>query len=289
MGKDLYNHFAYSARPVFEEAEEVLGVGTKDLIFSGPFMELRKTEHAQPAILTCSIATLRALEHEFGFQVQKEASFVLGHSLGEYTALVASNAISFPSALRLVQARGKAMAKCMAELSTRECIMVAVVLHLQGEALEDELKRGELVKVRLAEIEASFQLVLSGTLKAVEHACEVLNQNDLAHRASDRLPVSAPFHTSLLSPAAAELGPLLKDTHFERPVVPFVSNVTAGRVDDATEIGPLLEQQVTKTVQWHRSVDWLRREGGVGRWLCFGPGRTLANLIRKEFGRDVVR
>ncbi|RKP10405.1 acyl transferase/acyl hydrolase/lysophospholipase [Thamnocephalis sphaerospora] len=294
MGKDIYEIFP-SALAVFQEADEALQMHLRDLIFDGPQETLTLTENAQPAILVTSIAFLRVLEKEFGFSVKDRAAFALGHSLGEYTALVATGSLSLRDAVRLVRARGLAMSKTVHEDICSPTSMSALVVRRGKldeleqaitERVQPQLAAGELAE--LANINSSFQAVISGTTSGVYKAAHMLQEWRLAARAVD-LPVSAPFHCSLMKPAAAALDPALKKVAFKTPVVDVISNVTARPHGKAEEISPLLLQQVTARVQWYRSVEYCKTAGNTRHWLAFGPGRVLANLMRKEHPLDPLK
>ncbi|RUS22672.1 hypothetical protein BC937DRAFT_87871 [Endogone sp. FLAS-F59071] len=292
MGKDLYSAFPKSAKLAFDEADEALNHGLGKLIFEGQQEKLKLTENAQPAILTTSIAILRVLEDEFGFDVAKACTYALGHSLGEYTALVATKSLSLYDAVKLVRLRGESMTRAVADkgVSTSMSALVVNGDHLaQLEDAMDEIKAslppGELAE--LANINSSFQVVISGTSKGVDHASRVLQSKKFAARAVD-LPVSAPFHCSLMKEAADVMEEAFKSIQFREPVVEVISNVTAKPYDSVSEIPLLLVQQITATVEWQRSIKYCK-DRDVGDFLCFGPGKVLANLLKKEYPLDRIR
>ncbi|KAI8054568.1 acyl transferase/acyl hydrolase/lysophospholipase [Syncephalis plumigaleata] len=294
MGKDIYEIFP-SAFAVFQEADEALQMHLRDLIFDGPQNTLTLTENAQPAILVTSIAILRVLEKEFGFSVKDHASVAMGHSLGEYTALVAAGSLSLTDAVRLVRVRGLAMSATVDNhIKTPTAMSALVVKRNKLEALEEamsskipgELKPGELAE--LANVNASFQAVLSGTTAGVYRASHLLQEWQLATRAVD-LPVSAPFHCSLMAPAVDELRPALNNVSFSKPCITVMSNVTARPHIDPSTIADSLLMQVTSRVQWASSIEFCRQSRGVHDWLAIGPGRVLYNLVRKEHPLDHSR
>ncbi|GAB5591262.1 hypothetical protein Unana1_06162 [Umbelopsis nana] len=292
MGKDLYNRYPQSAKQVFDEADEALGGNLVKLIFEGQQSKLKLTENAQPAILTTSIAILRVLEHELGFDVAKACTFALGHSLGEYTALVATKSISLTDAVKLVRLRGEAMTRAVGDRQGQTAMSALVVrgdhlreLEFSMDEIRASLPPGELVE--LANINSTFQVVISGTTKGVDEASRILQSKGFAARAVD-LPVSAPFHCSLMQEAADVMKEALTKVEIKKPIVDIVSNVTAKPTSKPEEIANLLVQQVTSTVEWHRSIDFCKQQD-IDEFLCFGPGKVLANLLKKEYPLDKIR
>ncbi|KAG0234365.1 hypothetical protein BGX31_004590 [Mortierella sp. GBA43] len=291
MGKDLYDTYPV-ARQVVDEADDALEGTLKSVMFEGSQEELRRTENAQPAILTTSIAMLRVLESERGFKIEETCKHALGHSLGEYSALVATKAVALSDAVKLVRLRGKAMTKAVTDKGTTA--MSALVVR--ASKLEALIKAMEEIKATLptgesaeiANINSSFQVVISGTVRGVDHASRALQANKIAARAVD-VPVSAPFHCSLMQPAADEMKEALKCIKFEKPTINVISNVTAKPITRVEDISDLLVQQVTGTVQWHSSIGYLRDQENVHNYISLGPGKVLANLLRKEYPLDFVK
>ncbi|KAF9584049.1 hypothetical protein BGW38_007741 [Lunasporangiospora selenospora] len=290
MGKDLYDAYPV-ARQVVDEADDALGGTLRHVMFEGSQEELTKTENAQPAILTTSIAFLRVLESECGFNLEGSCQYALGHSLGEYSALVASKALNLHDAVKLVRLRGEAMTKAVTDKGTTA--MSALVVRpaklpdlMQAmEEIKTGLPRSELAEI--ANINSSFQVVISGTVKGVDHASRVLQARKIAARAVD-LPVSAPFHCALMQPAAETMKGALEVVKFSKPVINIISNVTARPIEKVDDIRDLLVRQVTGTVLWSQSISHLRQECGVNEYISLGPGKVLANLLRKEFPTDSV-
>ncbi|KAL0142328.1 UV-endonuclease UvdE-domain-containing protein [Mucor lusitanicus] len=292
MGKDLYNLYPRSAKLVFDEADEALKNGLRALIFEGQQDKLKLTENAQPAILTTSIAMLRVLETEFGFDISKACNHALGHSLGEYTALVATKAMSLTDAVRLVRLRGEAMTRAVADKQGKTAMSALVVrkdrladLEKAMEEIKADLPKGELVAV--ANINSSFQVVISGTSQGVDQASRILQERRFAARAVD-LPVSAPFHCELMQEAADVMEDALKKVEIKMPCVEVVSNVTARPYANAEEIPKRLVEQVVATVEWERSINYCKGQD-IDDFLCFGPGKVLANLLKKEYPLDKIR
>ncbi|KAI8927055.1 acyl transferase/acyl hydrolase/lysophospholipase [Entophlyctis helioformis] len=288
MAKDIYKDFSV-AKDVIDECDEALGGGLRDIMFDGPQKVLTSTINAQPAILCHSIALLRVLEKEHGFDI-KSCSYALGHSLGEYSALVATGALELKDAMKLVRLRGQAM---QSSVTDKETAMRALIVA--GGRLEDiestmsriqrSLPEGEIAEI--ANINSRTQIVISGTAKGVEYAASIVHTKGLAGRPLP-LPVSAPFHCSLMAPAADAMGPALAEAKFTDPVIDVVSNVTAQPFTSGSEIGALLKRQIVETVQWERSLRYAK-DDFVFDWIVIGPSRVLSNLLRKDFPHDAIR
>lgn len=272
MGRDVAAT-SPEARAVFELADDVLGFSLSRLCFEGPEEELRRTELQQPAILATSIALLRALEARLGVR----PAFVAGHSLGEYTALVAADVVSFEDALRLVQARGRYMQEAVAEGRGA----MAAVLGCDAEVVERACARAREATGRVvtpANYNGPAQTVIAGESLAVEYACARAKEGGA--RRTLALPVSAPFHCPLMQPAAEKLAPELLATRFRDPAVPVVTNVEATPTRDAARIRELLRAQVTAPVRFTEMVRALAG-AGVVRALEIGPGRVLSGLVAR--------
>ncbi|KAJ2899189.1 hypothetical protein GGI21_000957 [Coemansia aciculifera] len=300
MGKDLAAQFPASRR-VFEEADEVLGFNLSQMMFQGCPIELTLTKNAQPAIVAVSVAAIRALEHESGMGAWEIYSYAMGHSVGEYSALVAAQAMSFADSIRLVRTRGEAM---QAAIKEREYAMSACILRkskiedvlaevdrVQAE-IASEATGGQCEVVQVANINSSSQVVLSGTRPAVDAALVALQTKRLAMRAVN-LPVSAPFHCRLMAPAKdvlaariAELNPIADSRLWRMPVI---SNVTAQPHETTASTQALLAEQVERPVLWLQSMQLLKNSHGISRWGALGPGNVVGNLVGKEYAKDIVR
>ncbi|KAJ3099026.1 hypothetical protein HDU97_003512 [Phlyctochytrium planicorne] len=288
MGSDIYKEYE-SARLVIDECEEVLKAPLKRLMFEGPQSELTSTENAQPAILCHTVALLRVLEREYGFDINS-CTYALGHSLGEYSALVAARSISLADAITLVRERGIAMRNSTSEKQTAMRALVINGDHLEDiealmEKVERSLPEGEVAEI--ANVNSRSQVVISGTSKGVEYASSIIQTKGFAGR-SVGLPVSAPFHCRLMAPAGEHMKKALSLIDFKEPVIDVISNVTGRPFNDRKEIGHLLEQQITKTVQWQRSIRFAR-DDDVTEWIVVGPSRVLSNLLKKEYPLDGVK
>ena len=272
MGRDAFDA-SPAAREVFEAADAALGFSLSRICFEGPDSELLRTEIQQPAILTTSIALLRALEERGAV----EAAFVAGHSLGEYSALVASGSLPFEDAVRLVQARGRFMQEAVAEGHGA----MAAVMGCPADVVEQACRlvaqeTGRVVAP--ANYNGTAQTVIAGDVAAVELACSRAKK-DGAKR-SVALPVSAPFHCELMAPAAGKLALELAAVRFSDPAPPVITNVEASPNADGERVAELLRQQVTAPVRFVEMVQTLAREG-VTRVLEIGPGRVLSGLVRR--------
>jgi [acyl-carrier-protein] S-malonyltransferase len=273
MGKALADASA-TARAVFQEVDEALGQSLERLMAEGPIEELTLTENAQPAIMANAVATLRVLELEAGIRLADKADFVAGHSLGEYSALCAAEAIDLATTARLLKLRGRAM---QAAVPVGEGAMAALLgLGLDGaRAVAEEAAQGEICAV--ANDNDPNQVVVSGHKGAVERALEIAR----AHGAKRALllPVSAPFHSPLMEPAARAMEQALADAQIRPPLVPLYANVTATAVEEPSEIRRLLVEQVTGMVRWRESVAAMV-EAGVTHFVEFG-GKVLSPMVKR--------
>ncbi len=283
MGRDLAAAFA-GAREVFGEVDEVLRQRLSKLMFEGPAEDLTLTENAQPALMALSMAVVRVLEQEGGVQVGRAATLVAGHSLGEYSALVAAGAIGLPEAAMLLRLRGQAMQAAVPPGVGAMAALLGVEMAQAGEICADAavLRRdGEpdlLQVVQAANDNGGGQVVISGHRAAVERAVEIARTRGV--KRAMLLPVSAPFHCALMAPAADAMAEALAKAAIGGPVVPVVSNVTAAKVSDPDEIRRLLVAQVTGTVRWRESLIACT-EMGVERFVELGAGRVLSGLVKR--------
>lgn len=262
------------AREVFQEVDEALGQHLSRLMAEGPADELMLTENAQSAIMANAIATLRVLEREGGIRLADKAEFVAGHSLGEYTALCAAEALALAEAAKLLRTRGAAM---QAAVPVGEGAMAAL-LGLDFAAAKQiaaDASEGEVCEA--ANDNAPGQVVISGTKAAVERAVELAKVR--GGKRAMLLPVSAPFHCSLMEPAARVMEQALAGADLRAPLVPVYANVTAAPVADPAAIRALLVEQVTGTVRWRESVEAMFA-AGVTEFVEFG-GKVLGPMIKR--------
>jgi [acyl-carrier-protein] S-malonyltransferase len=270
MGRALADAYP-AARAVFDAADAALGYELSRLCFEGPEAELTLTANAQPAILTTSVAALRALQAETGLG----AAVVAGHSLGEYSALVAAGAVAFEDAVRLVHLRGKFMQDAV-PAGTGAMAAILGLGRADVEAACAEAAGGEVVSP--ANLNGGGQVVIAGHKAAVERACVAAKARG-AKRAVP-LSVSAPFHCALMQPAADKLAAELGRVAFRSPSVPVVTNVEAAPNQDGERVPDLLTRQVTAPVRWEESVERIAALG-VTRAVEVGAGRVLAGLVRR--------
>jgi [acyl-carrier-protein] S-malonyltransferase len=270
MGKDLAEKFP-AARQVFEEADNALGFELSELCFNGPAEQLQLTENTQPAILTVSVAALRAMESE-GFP---KPDFVAGHSLGEYSALVAAGSLSLADAVRTVRARGRYMQEAVPVGVGAMAAILGADLHVIVAACK-EAAEGQVCSP--ANINSQSQVVIAGDAAAVDRAIELLKARG-AKRAV-KLNVSAPFHCALMMPAQERLGKNLDKISFADPAVPIVTNVDATSVIQGDAARDALIRQVSQPVKWLSSVEFLISQG-VQSLIETGPGKVLSGLMRQ--------
>jgi [acyl-carrier-protein] S-malonyltransferase len=274
MGKALAANFLAAAR-VFAEVDEALGDKLSTIVFEGPADRLTLTENAQPALMAMSLATLRVLESEAGLDLKREAQFVAGHSLGEYSALAASGALGLADTTRLLRIRGQAMQKAVPV----GVGAMAALLGLEFDAaaaVAAEAAQGQVCQA--ANDNGGGQVVVSGDKAAVERAVEIAKGKG-AKRAM-LLPVSAPFHCALMQPAADVMAAALGQVSVKPPVVPVVANVLAKPIQDPAEIVRALVAQVTGTVRWRESVAFMAG-AGVTTFYEVGAGKVLCGLIKR--------
>jgi len=274
MGKDLAAAYPV-ARAVFQEVDEALGQRLSATMFEGPDDILRLTENAQPALMAVSVAVVRVLESK-GIRLADHASYVAGHSLGEYSALCAAGTFSLSDTARLLKTRGQAMQKAVPVGHGAMAALLGLDLDTAKEVAA-EAGQGEVCDV--ANDNAPGQVVVSGATAAVERAVEIAKGKG-AKRAL-LLPVSAPFHCSLMQPAAEAMQAALAEVSMNAPVVPLVANVLASPISDPAEIRQRLVEQVTGVVRWTESVAWLTGPGGVTNLAELGTGKVLTGLAKR--------
>jgi len=267
MGKDLYEQSAL-AKEYFEKANEILGFRITDLMFDGSAEDLKQTKVTQPAVFLHSVISAIVLGDDF------KPEMVAGHSLGEFSALVAAKALSFEDGLRLVSARALAMQKaCEIEPST-----MAAVLGLSDEAVEEACESIKDLVVVPANYNCPGQLVISGSIEGIDKACEVLKENG-AKRAL-KLPVGGAFHSPLMQPASEELQAAINATTFSEPICPVYQNVNAYPQTNPTAIKENLIAQLTAPVRWTQTVKNMVTDG-ADEFFELGPGDVLKGLVKK--------
>lgn len=274
MGKALADAFA-PARAVFDEVDAALGEKLTDIMWNGPAETLTLTQNAQPALMAVSIAALRVLESEAGITVAKDADFVAGHSLGEYSALAAAGTFSLADTARLLRIRGQAMQKAVPVGAGAMAALIGLDYDAAA-AVAQEAAQGEVCQA--ANDNGGGQVVVSGSKAAVERAVEIAKAKG-AKRAM-LLPVSAPFHCSLMQPAADAMAEALAKVTINAPVKPVVANVVATPISAPDEIRKRLVEQVTGTVRWRECVQTMSAKG-VTTFIEIGTGKVLSGLVKR--------
>jgi [acyl-carrier-protein] S-malonyltransferase len=274
MGKALADAFP-AARAVFEEVDAALNETLTKVIWEGPAETLTLTENAQPALMAVSLAVMRVLETEAGVDLARDAQFVAGHSLGEYSALAAAGALSVGDTARLLRTRGRAMQKAVPVGTGAMAALLGLdfqqAVTVAGEAARDQI-------CQAANDNGGGQVVVSGDKAAVERAVEIAKGRG-ARRAM-MLPVSAPFHCALMQPAADVMAAALAAVTVKSPAVPVVANVLAKPVREPADIVAALVAQVTGTVRWRESIVFMAN-AGVTRFYEVGAGKVLSGLVKR--------
>jgi len=274
MGKGLADAFA-PARAVFEEVNAALGEKLTHIMWEGPAETLTLTENAQPALMAVSLAAMRVLEAHAGINLARDARFVAGHSLGEYSALAAAGALTIADTARLLRLRGRAMQRAV-PVGTGAMAALFGLEFDQAAAVAAEAAQGQVCQA--ANDNGGGQVVVSGDKAAVERAVEIAK--DKGARRATMLPVSAPFHCALMQPAADAMAVALAGVAVKPPVVPVVANALVRPIRDPSEIVRALVAQVTGTVRWRESIA-LMAAAGVTTFCEVGAGKVLSGLVRR--------
>lgn len=298
--------FPRTCIPFLQEVDDLLGIPLSKTISNGPSAALTATENAQPAIMATSIMTLRVLEHEFGFSTANRVDVTLGHSLGEFAALVSSGHLRYPDALRMMRRRAEVMARCSREASSEdgaEYGMVALVCEPAGlssliATIQDFLGHASsgskadsaantppIRGVSLANINSKNQVVLSGNMERIQSLLVQLRQFGGHDPRAVRLSCDSPFHSPMMAPAKKAVREMLDETPIAFPALfPCVSNISARPFESEADLKDLLARQCVETVRWWDSIRYLDQEMGVRRWIGLGPGKVGRNLVGKEVG-----
>jgi len=273
MGKLLADTFP-EAKAVFDEVDDALGQKLSDIMWNGPEGDLTLTANAQPALMAVSLATMRVLEAK-GLDLKASVSFVAGHSLGEYSALAAAGSLDVATAAKLLRVRGNAMQNAVPVGQGAMAALLGLDFEAAAEIAKDAAQ-GEVCQA--ANDNAPGQVVVSGHVAAVERAVEIAKARGA--RRAVLLPVSAPFHCALMSPAAEAMAEALANADIKAPAVPLVANVLAAPIADPAEIRNRLVEQVTGTVRWRESITWLAGEG-VDTFVEVGTGKVLSGMVKR--------
>jgi [acyl-carrier-protein] S-malonyltransferase len=274
MGRALHDAFPAS-KSVFDEVDAALSEKLSRIIFDGPDGELLLTANAQPALMAVSLAAMRALESEAGLSVKNNAAFVAGHSLGEYSALAAAGSIAIGDVAKLLRLRGEAMQQAVPVGEGGMCALIGAEREL-AEEIAREAAQGQVCEV--ANDNGGGQVVLSGAKAAIDRAIEIAKAKGVKRALP--LPVSAPFHCSMMAPAAEAMRVALTSVSINPPVVPLVANVLASPVTDPEIIRAKLVEQVTGQVRWRESVSMMAG-AGVTKFVEIGAGKVLSGLVKR--------
>ncbi len=272
MGKALADAFP-AAREVFDEVDDALGEKLSAIMWDGPKETLTLTANAQPALMAVSMAVMRVLEREKGFELADKVKFVAGHSLGEYSALAAAGAFSLADTARLLRLRGEAMQKAVPVGEGAMAALLGVGMDV-AQKVAEAAAQGDVCQV--ANDNDPTQVVLSGHKRAIDRVAEV--GKPLGVRRALPLPVSAPFHCALMQPAADAMAEALAKVEIKAPAVPVIANVLAAPISDPEEIRTRLVEQVTGTVRWRETVQYMATNG-ITEVYEIGAGKVLAGLV----------
>ena len=272
MGSDFYKKFDL-VKKIFSKVDETLGFSLSKLILEGPEEELKLTQNTQPAIMTIGVSIFNVLNQELGLDL-KNSKFFAGHSLGEYTALVCAGSLSIEKAAYLLKERGKSMQEAV---PPGEGAMMAILGMTINEVEKEINLLSKEESCEIANDNSNGQVVVSGTKIAIENFNRKLKDKK---KKGIILPVSAPFHCSLMKKAAENMKSKIQGTDFLQPNPKIISNVTAKEEGDVNKIKPLLIDQITSKVRWRESINYMIKEG-VSHFLEIGPGKVLSGLVKK--------
>ena len=272
MGSEFYNNFS-SVKEIFNSADEKLKFKLSKVILEGPEDQLKLTQNTQPAILTVSYAIFKILKEEFNYNFENTKYFA-GHSLGEYSALLCAGSLSFEDALYLLFERGKSMQEAV---PVGKGGMLAV-LGSENEEIEDCIKKIKSKGVcEIANDNAPGQIIVSGNIELIQELQNILKENK---KKSIMLPVSAPFHCSLMNAAATNMKSKIENVNFTKPNYEIIANVTASPTNDPAEIKKLLVEQIYSKVRWRESILYMANQN-ITEYLEIGPGKVLTGLVKR--------
>jgi [acyl-carrier-protein] S-malonyltransferase len=273
MGKDLFDNFKV-AKEVFQTVDDILKVNLSKIMFEGPAEDLTQTQNTQPALMAVSIALVRVLEEEFGKKVEDIASFAAGHSLGEYSALCATKAISLEDTAKLLQVRGSAMFECGKKTTGAMAAIIGSDVDTVKEIVQLASVGEEICQ--FANDNSVGQIVISGSKAGVDAAIIIAKEKGVKRALP--LPVSGAFHSELMADAALQMKEALDNVEIKSPIIPVVANVTADIVTDPAQIKELLVKQITGSVRWRETMLFLENKG-VKEVVEIGSGKVLAGLV----------
>ena len=274
MGSDLFNNFDL-VKKIFMEVDEKLKFNISKLILDGPESDLKLTQNTQPAIFTISYSIYKLIKEEFGIEITNDVKYFAGHSLGEYSALASSGSLNFLDGIYLLHERGKAMQEAVPSGAGMMLAVMGVKLN-ELQHYIDKVKSEKGV-CEIANDNSDNQIILSGDKDSMNNIYKIL-KND--KKRSIFLPVSAPFHCSLMKSASEKMKDKINNTNFKNPNIFLVSNVTAKPSNDFNEIKSLLVQQIYSKVRWRESINFMINQG-VNEFIEIGPGKVLSGLIKR--------
>lgn len=278
MGKDLAESFTES-KETFQAVDDALGQHLSKIMFEGPEEDLNLTENTQPALMAMSLAIVNVMKRQGGIRFDQACTYMAGHSLGEYSALTAAGSIDLRITAKLLKTRGLAMQKAVpVGMGSMAAILGLDLPDVQALTVKASAQAGDKLLCEAANDNSAGQVVVSGHTQAVQIAVDLATQAG-AKRAVI-LPVSAPFHCTLMAPAAQQMSYALADTDIRPPCVPIVSNVTAKGEEEPSDIRRLLVDQITGMVRWRESVIWMKQQG-VTEMVEIGAGKVLSGLVRR--------
>jgi len=280
MGLDLYNNFGL-VKNIFKEADERLNYPISKIILEGPDSELKLTKNTQPAIMIVSYSIYKLVTEEFNIQI-KDLKYFSGHSLGEYSALVSVGSLSFKDALYLLYERGKSMQEAVPEGKGSMLAVMGLKMEEIKKYINEIREKGI---CEIANDNSDSQIILSGEKKAMEEINNILKLNK---KKSIFLPVSAPFHSSLMKSAGEKMKDKISNTNFKNPSTNIVSNVTAKEENNAENIKKLLVEQIYSKVRWRESILYMIKNG-VNEFIEIGPGKVLSGLVKRISGNVSVK
>jgi len=272
MGSEFYNNFS-AVKKLFMEADETLGFKVSKIILEGPESELKLTQNTQPSILLVSYSIFSILKNEFNFNLDKTKYFA-GHSLGEYSALLCANALSFQDSLRLLYERGKSMQEAVPVGKGAMLAVLGSEIQEINNFILDVKSKGV---CEVANDNAHGQIIVSGNIESIEELKGILKQNK---KKCISLPVSAPFHCSLMNPAAVKMKEKINEVNFRKPDFEIISNVTALPVSKPENIKQFLTQQIYSRVRWRESIIYMG-ENKINDYIEIGPGKVLTSLVKR--------
>jgi len=280
MGKDFYESFS-EVKEVFQEVDEALDIKLSSIILNGPKEELDLTENTQPAIMTVGVSIYRVLK-KYKIKDLKEYNFFAGHSLGEYTSLVCSDSLSLKNGAKILKARGRSMQEAVPINLGAMAAVLGAELDLVNEVIKKHSSNDGIAEI--SNDNCPGQIVISGSKDKINKIVDDLKSN--YSKKAILLPVSAPFHCSLMKPSADKMNEILTKIEFKKPLINIVSNVTAKTIDNFKEIPLLLTKQITHHVRWRESVDFMSKNG-VKHFIEIGPGKALTGMI-KRIGKELT-